>query len=341
MGKSLMRRNRSGFTLVELLVVIAIIGILVGLLLPAVQAAREAARRMQCSNNLKQLGLSAHNFESANRKFPSGFNGERNLASGVNLGTNTYIGHLIYLFPYMEATAIYDGFTTKRDMNSDKDGVGQPAATAPMFQYWGSPVPSPPSAASPISCWDQHQYRVSTLICPSDDPYTNTETTATILRTVSTGISMDTEGRFQVPNNLGRTNYLGAAGQLGFGITSRDGKKGIFFNRSKTKIGDISDGTSNTIMFGEVTGGFTNPAKGVGRVISFGWSCGPMITEFNRPTYNMQNHKNWQLFSSFHTGLIQYALADGSVRPISMSIDPQILIDTSSMQDGIVTNLDN
>ena len=66
-----------------------------------------------------------------------------------------------------------------------------------------------------------------------------------------------------------------------------------------------------------------------------------MITEFNRPTYNMQNHKNWQLFSSFHTGLIQYALADGSVRPISMSIDPQILIDTSSMQDGIVTNLDN
>ena len=262
MGKSLMRTNRHGFTLVELLVVIAIIGILVGLLLPAVQAAREAARRMQCSNNLKQLALSAHNFESANRKFPPGYNGEKNLSNGVNLNTNTYIGHLVYLFPYMEATAIYDSFTFKRDLNVDKDGVGQ--ATPAMFQYWGSPVPSPPAPASPISCWDQHQYRISTLICPSDEPYGNTDTTATILRTVSTGLSMDIEGRFQAPNNLGRTNYLGAAGQLGFGVASRDAKKGIFFNRSKTKIGDISDGTSNTIMFGEVTGGFTNPAKGVG-----------------------------------------------------------------------------
>ena len=101
MGKSITRSNRRGFTLVELLVVIAIIGILVGLLLPAVQAAREAARRMQCSNNLKQLALSAHNFESANRKFPPGYNGEKNLSNGVNLNTNTYIGHLIYLFPYM------------------------------------------------------------------------------------------------------------------------------------------------------------------------------------------------------------------------------------------------
>ena len=66
-----MRLRQRGFTLVELLVVIAIIGILVGLLLPAVQAAREAARRMQCQNNLKQLGLSFHNYESANKKFPA------------------------------------------------------------------------------------------------------------------------------------------------------------------------------------------------------------------------------------------------------------------------------
>ena len=66
------QQTRKGFTLVELLVVIAIIGILVGLLLPAVQAAREAARRMQCSNNLKQLALSIHNYESANRAFPPG-----------------------------------------------------------------------------------------------------------------------------------------------------------------------------------------------------------------------------------------------------------------------------
>ena len=97
--------RRVGFTLVELLVVIAIIGILVGLLLPAVQAAREAARRMQCSNNLKQLGLSMHNYESTYQKFP--------MANVVNFRTATdlrgdgWTWHARIL-PFVEQTALYN-----------------------------------------------------------------------------------------------------------------------------------------------------------------------------------------------------------------------------------------
>ncbi len=92
--------KRNGFTLVELLVVIAIIGILVGLLLPAVQAAREAARRMHCSNNLKQIGLAMHNYESAFKRFPSG-----NLAGpSFSVGLSAHAR----LLPYMEQTSMYN-----------------------------------------------------------------------------------------------------------------------------------------------------------------------------------------------------------------------------------------
>jgi prepilin-type N-terminal cleavage/methylation domain-containing protein len=95
-----MRRHaKSAFTLVELLVVIAIIGILVGLLLPAVQAAREAARRMQCSNNLKQLGLSIHNYESSFKRLPSGNLGSANFTTGLSVHAR--------VLPYIEQANLY------------------------------------------------------------------------------------------------------------------------------------------------------------------------------------------------------------------------------------------
>ncbi len=105
MKSSRLRVSRSGFTLVELLVVIAIIGILVGLLLPAVQAAREAARRMQCSNNLKQLGLAVHNFESAYKKFPPSQLAVTGTVPNIDEINFPYVGHLVFLMPYLEQSA--------------------------------------------------------------------------------------------------------------------------------------------------------------------------------------------------------------------------------------------
>ncbi|HTN74437.1 MAG TPA: DUF1559 domain-containing protein, partial [Pirellulaceae bacterium] len=109
------RTHAYGFTLVELLVVIAIIGILVALLLPAVQAAREAARRMQCMNNLKQLGLAAHNFHSAHGKLPPGFLGP--VPAQDNIGGDQCIGVLAFLLPYLEQQAVYDGVTIEKRLD--------------------------------------------------------------------------------------------------------------------------------------------------------------------------------------------------------------------------------
>ena len=333
MGNVFLKRTRqSAFTLVELLVVIAIIGILVGLLLPAVQAAREAARRMQCTNNLKQLGLSAHNFESAMRKFPPGFVGTYPVVSAPDYANNTYVGHLVFLFPYMEATAVYDLWTNKRVLSATaKGGPSIPAADSWRYSRWFS-------STTAQSLWNEHQFRLPTLLCPTDDAYSNKLETITEMFPIPTGF--DKSG-FTEQTALGRTNYLGSSGQLGIGIASREPKKGIFHNRSETRMGSISDGTSNTFLFGEVTGSFTDPVRASGREWSFSWNAGPQVTEWHRPVYGYQNQKRWNMFSSFHTGIINFAMADGSVRGVSTSTDGQILVDVSSMADGVIASLDN
>ncbi len=131
--------QRSAFTLVELLVVIAIIGILIALLLPAVQAARESARRSQCSNNLKQLGIGLHGYHDVMGSFPFGRGG----TSTGPLNNSTRVSGFIPMLPYIEQTAIYDQIRT--------GGNGAPPYGP---QGWLS--------------WVNWNYTIPTLICPSD-----------------------------------------------------------------------------------------------------------------------------------------------------------------------------
>ncbi len=113
-----MKNNRSAFTLVELLVVIAIIGVMVGLLLPAVQAAREAARRMSCGNNLKQIGLATHNYESAYRQMPP---------SRIEIGTAGapnahHAGWQLMVLPFLEQTALFEQYNKNRSWYDQVNG---------------------------------------------------------------------------------------------------------------------------------------------------------------------------------------------------------------------------
>ena len=133
------RGPRSAFTLVELLVVIAIIGILIALLLPAVQAAREAARRSQCTNNLKQIGLALHNYESAHKRLPPGY-----------ITTNTASTHT-QILPYFEQAAAYSLFDFKQNINSSANNRAAREQKLSVLQCPSHPT-SPPFVLPPSQC---------------------------------------------------------------------------------------------------------------------------------------------------------------------------------------------
>lgn len=195
-------RLRRGFTLIELLVVIAIIAILIALLLPAVQMAREAARRTQCRNNMKQIGIALHNYHATFQLFPFGTtNTARDPANLVN----GWVGWSVHslLLPYLEYQDVYN---------------------AANFN-----LAAADSTFSPMNITVRDRI-VETFLCPSDDRV--------------------------IPH--GRCNYAGSLGpQLRWDDNAR-ASQGLFYQHSSISIRDISDGTNNTIAFGEfLTGDFS------------------------------------------------------------------------------------
>ena len=345
---ALSRRTRDGtyaFTLVELLVVIAIIGILVGLLLPAVQAAREAARRMQCSNNMKQLGIAAHNFESAHKKLPPGHLGHTDGKGGLNVSFGSaytgwtnyeWIGHLVFLLPYMEQTSVYNPFSTKREMNLKKvmpsfDRATVPSAQKHFYEAWWGVTTGP-------DCWSDAHYRIPTLLCPSDDAYSNTvgQTFTVVLH--SGGWTWVTDSAYE---NVGRTNYLGVAGRFGnAAISNYANWSGMFENRSEVKFGAVTDGLSNTFMFGEVTGEWEKIAPKQGRLRSWVIASAALNTDTLRSLYDKGPLGRTLRFSSMHTGnVFLWTMGDGAVKTVSAATDSTILINISGKGDGYIAEI--
>jgi prepilin-type N-terminal cleavage/methylation domain-containing protein len=209
--------RRRGFTLVELLVVIAIIGILVALLLPAVQAAREAARRMQCQNNLKQLGLALHNYHDQKGSFPPSVQFDAGQQPGNS--TNFRPNWVIMMLPNIEQQNLYDSFDFKQTISHDNNRI-------------------------------QRGTELSFMKCPSDG-FTKTKFSGT-----ASG-----DGNNWARGNYGANGCNSELSWLGVGSDNQWGsnlKRGVMGSNIALSIAEITDGTSNTMMLGELRAGITD-----------------------------------------------------------------------------------
>jgi len=296
--------RRLGFTLIELLVVIAIIAILVGLLLPAVQKVREAAARSQCQNNMKQIALACHNYESTIGRLPYG----RHPISMV--------GPLALILPYIEQSNIYN------QINSAVFDLKQDPGSDWINSFWPTTF-----AAS--------RNRVKIYECPSDqvalvDTGTGVVYTQVIVN-ASVSLGGYTASSLAAAGGLpGCTNYVPTCGTIGSynpgteyaaGSTGAfyQAHEGVFVENKQWTLVTLADGTSNIVFFAEYVGAGSTGGLAGSRIRSMSWmgaggfpSYWSIVGETDTANYRFS-------LESRHPGIINVAMGDGSVRSVRRS----------------------
>ncbi|MCA9038178.1 MAG: DUF1559 domain-containing protein [Planctomycetaceae bacterium] len=347
-----MRRfNRRGFTLIELLVVIAIIAILIALLLPAVQQAREAARRTQCKNQIKQLALACHNYHDTYSMFPMSTNVDGSITNGDKPGVARNPGAMlnsrgwIGVLPFIEQSALFKNINPSGAVGSyNRSGAATLAGTmADPFLNGNS----------------QYVSRVLTaFLCPSD-PGDVVYTGASANYVISAQAQQNGHYAPLINYDFSVERYHE---NMTMWVTRATQTRRLFGLQSNSRLRDITDGTSNTVMLLETTRQVKNGinqswghSKWVGngldlavadpgaasapnfRKINY-WTCCPWWSTPNTSTHANGQLRDWGTVGSLHTGGTQVAMGDGSVRFLSENADGTLLNNLAFISDGNITS---
>ena len=366
----MIRSRQSGFTLVELLVVIAIIGVMVGLLLPAVQAAREAARRMSCSNNMKQLGLGLHNYHAAYNQFPAGVRGG---SPSEGWGFPFWYG----LLPFIEQQSLYEKLrTTGTNVSAPCQCPGWVGNGGAGAAWVGS--------AGDLNAAVVNNVVVTSFVCPSNPMEPNKNENGANMTFpsyigIQGGVDEDAIGaagasppaagaagdtdRFQ--NKRQRSNAACCGGTNINGIQSSGG---VLVGNEFLGFKHITDGTSNLIVLGEVGDWMKDPNQNLVDLRgTHGWLMGtadpqkittwvdfalgdarqfhlnsiryPIGTRLTTLPGTGTNFGPNNPLVSAHTGGVQVTLADGSVRFLTTSTDLPLLKRLATRDSGTTKEL--
>jgi prepilin-type N-terminal cleavage/methylation domain-containing protein/prepilin-type processing-associated H-X9-DG protein len=336
-------RLREAFTLIELLVVIAIIAVLVGLLLPAVQKVREAANRMKCSNNLKQIGLALHSYHDTMGSFPSGH--IEMCLPGTKTGTESscwyYSGWSIAILPYLEQQNLFNTYQDYPTVNYSPSG--------------GPPGPIPPRAPNSLINAAFSQTNVPVYNCPSDTRAGQLLVPSTFAPDGRGGSLLFMASSYRAMSGIGNIvttdTFAGFWDEVQDALKAHPAGKGAFHGDGysglkPSRIADVLDGLSNTTFVGER---HTNTTVGRGAF----WACSfnlynmgasypysaTMLPDFDKcsvliaPRSNNFCKYGW---GAFHTGVINFVFGDGSVRPITETIDMNVFQALSTIAGGEV-----